>query len=302
VRLFRVGSIVLVSLLLAGSASLAWNSEGHRLITSAALETLDIAELPISASAGSVMVASSVQPDLMRPLELSELRSVEAPRHYIDLERLKGRALPERFWDYSELLARRSLDPEIVGTLPYAVVESTYRLAALFAQLRRRPGDTVLMSMAMHQAGQVAHYAQDLCQPLHTTIHHDGRVNARGRSPRSGIHRQVDALPQLVTKKNRQPAESLSRDLEPLFQGVVAELEESHSHVDAVFDLAADLQAVSSGEIPSHGLQTFAGQRFQRAVSLTADLVRAAWNLSAEIRVPGWAATRSSGGGAGAVE
>jgi len=298
-RFLPIGLVVLVGMLGCVPATLAWSSKGHRLITSAALDAVELEGLDWSGSERVAIENAAVQPDLMRPRELPQLRAMEAPRHYLDLELLEGEALPEERWQYINLLNRIAKagdgkgllrpdgDVTQIGTLPYALVESTQRLAAIFAQLRVRPRDPDLRIMAAHQAGFVAHYAQDLCQPLHTTVHHDGRARRDGSSPRTGIHRQVDSLLQSVSLEALDIVDQ--QPLKPLFPAVVQAFGDSHSQVDRVYDLVDELADLDEkGRVDSELLK-FAQERYRRAVSFTADLMHTAWQLSSSVDLPDWA-------------
>lgn len=295
----RIGWIVLVLAIGAGEDVWAWTSRGHRLITRATVDVLAGTEVAWLGSLADSIEEASVQPDLMRPRELPTLRAAEAPRHYLDLEVLGGRELPPDYFEYLRLLGeiaesgkggallRPGGDVSQVGTLPYAIVEGTQRLAAMFAQLRVRPDDRVLRSMAALQSGFVAHYAQDLCQPLHTSIHHDGRAGRDLSSPHSGIHRRVDDLPgrlALTPVDGHRPER-----LEPLFPAVYEALMESHSLVDRVYELAPAIESLQRGGAPATEVVAFAQQRFDQAVGLTADLILTAWMESKRIEVPPWA-------------
>jgi len=300
-RLLHIGLIVLVGLLGATPATLAWSSKGHRLITSAAMDSPNLGEPKWSDSEKASIVGAAVQPDLMRPRELPQLRAIEAPRHYLDLELLEGEALPEERWEYIKLLTRiaesgegKGLlrpdeDVSQMGTLPYALIEGTQRLAAIFAQMRIHPHDPDLRSMAAHQAGFVAHYAQDLCQPLHTTVHHDGRARKNGSSPRTGIHRAVDALIQSVPLPAQKGFGRSPRVLAPLFPAIYSAIQESHSKVDEVYDLADDLKELRENGVAASELVDFSQERYQRAVGFTVDLIHSAWELSASVELPDWA-------------
>jgi hypothetical protein len=291
--------LVLVFVLVAESMSSAvmraWSAPEHRQITAAALRLLDPSVMGISERESEVVARSSIQPDLMRPRQMPLLRELEAPRHYIDLELLQGRTLPESVSEYLKLifqlaeqsqgLLRPDWQLETVGMLPYAVVESTQRLAAIFAQLRRQPTEPNLRALALYQAGILAHYAQDLCQPLHTTLHYDGRARADGSSPGSGIHRQVDGLLRTV-----EPGliVGVSQGFDSLFAAVIRELMQSHSQVDRVYELAGDLQRLQEQQVPSAALAEFGVQRYERAVRFTANLLHAAWLESDKIEIPQW--------------
>ena len=293
----RAGSAVL-AFVLAAAPIMAWSAEGHRRITAAAVESLSGAGLPFTETAKVTVVQASVQPDLMRPRELPALRAVEAPRHFLDLELLLGRDLPEERWRYLQLLTeiaaggpgplQPGTDLTQVGTLPYSLVEGTERLAAILVQLRAHPDDPGLEAMAAQQAGFVSHYAQDLCQPLHTSIHHDGRARQDGSSPRSGIHRQVDSLIHTVIPHRSGHPPRKPQVLEPLFPAVIRELEESHSHRDRVYELEGRLGSPRPETVSDPDLVKFATGRFEQAVAFTADLLYTAWHLSASVELPDW--------------
>lgn len=295
-RWFLAIAVVLLAELSCSTTAAAWSSREHRQITAAAVEILDSSVRSFSKANRDSMVRASVQPDLMRPRQMPILRELEAPRHYIDLELLQGKALPESVSEYLKLLARLGdqgtglIGPDwrlgTVGVLPYALVESTQRLAAIFAQLRQRPEDGDLEIMAMHQAGIMAHYAQDLCQPLHTTLHHDGRAREDGSSPGSGIHRQVDGLLRSIPAKS---VDGRSQAYEDLFGAVLEELAASHARVERVYELSPDLEALQQEKRVSPALEKLGRERYERAVRFTADLVHTAWLLSDSIDLPAWA-------------
>ena len=129
----------------------AWTSDSHRRFSTGAGEILDAVDIPLGEDSWAQIVEASIQPDLMRPRELPQLRDREAPEHYLDWELLRGRQLPPTRSEYIKLLAALVQEPdstvsrkwtmETFGTVPYAVVEGTQRLAVAFAQLRRRPDD-----------------------------------------------------------------------------------------------------------------------------------------------------------------
>lgn len=246
--------------------------------------------------AAGVLVSSSVQPDLLRPRELPLLRECEAPRHFIDLELLGGNELPQSLSGFLRLLARLGEDPhspvprewdlESVGVLPYALTEQVERLAALYALLRLRPEDPVLQTVSMHTAGFLAHYAQDLCQPLHTTVHHDGRARRDYSSPRIGMHRLLDGLLRHLPPTT---IEGPPPSIESLMPAVLLELERSHRQVDLVYVLASDLEELSAQGEMSPDLTAFAHERYEQAVRFTAALILHAWKRSSTIEMPGWA-------------
>jgi len=266
----------------------AWHAQGHRITTYEAV-TLLSEELPRFLQTGREEMASdSVDPDLMRNRDLPQLRDREAPNHYLDLELLPLGVLPDARSEFLQYLASREvyLGVEDVGTLPYAVVEATQRLTLAFAQARSQPKNEHLQAKAMLFAAYLAHYAQDLCQPLHTTIHHDGRALEDQSSPHTGIHHQVDALiERLKPQESGEDGLFEPQALKPIFPAVFEELKSSHSHVERVYRLAADLEALEGGAQPSAELRALTDDRYRAAVRFTANLILTAWRESADLRL-----------------
>lgn len=284
---------------MTGGAALAWSSSGHSLVSQAVQRQLAGFVPAEVLDRSQIFVEASLQPDLERPRRMSALRDSEVPRHFIDLDRLDGEPLPVRLADYERLLARlegrlRSpvrggLTTHSVGILPYALHEEVQRLAVRFAQARRRQGDSRFVEIAWYQAGIVAHYAQDLCQPLHTTLHYDGRQTPEGESPHSGMHRLVDGLigllpPQTVSVT---PMTDTTRQQDP-FRRILQELDESFALVDSVYALEGALRSWSgAGELPGP-IAAFARARYAAAVGFTTELIAMAWSLSDEVDLPDW--------------
>jgi hypothetical protein len=128
-----------------------------------------------------------------------------------------------------------------------------------------------------------------MCQPLHTTIHYDGRARPDATSPRSGIHNRVDALPE---KMEMQPAD-LARDLkvEPLprlLPGILAELAASHRLVDRTYQLEAQLPPERGAWTPSPDVVAYATERARASARFTASLYLTAWETSAKLQLPTW--------------
>jgi hypothetical protein len=227
----------------------------------------------------------SRDPDLMRHEATPQLRDSVAPEHYINLERLGGRALPDTRYAYLRLLRELNLEPMQTGFIPYAVIEGTQRLALAFAEFRDKPDEAARAKVLVH-AGILGHYAQDLTQPLHTTVHHDGRALENMTSPRSGIHRRVDGLIQEASAG----LEGLGapRAYDDLFAAVLDHLEESHALVDRVYESEPGLMAMDPGEKPSDELLDLARERLRTTVLFTAGLYLTAWERSASIELPDW--------------
>ena len=193
-RLVRI--LLVAAVLASGVASLhAWYTKGHRRASDLALRSLP-KDMPEFFRNGVELLNGVVHdPDLFtRPVAPPQLHDVEALNHYFDMEPLADEKLPLTRYEFLEIVYRKKLQPAKVGLLPYAVVECTQRLSVTFAEHREHPDDKVIQTKCLVYAAQLAHYAQDLCQPLHTTIDHDGRARPDGSSPHSGIHAKIDRM------------------------------------------------------------------------------------------------------------
>jgi len=186
---------VLVGLLWTGQCA-GWYGAGHSLATRMALEVLE-GRVPEFLARGADLAAHCSQdPDVFKfQADSRVLYYTEYAEHYFDLERFDANtALPATRNDFTWWCVRHGMSASTVGTLPYAVTDWTYRLAVALAEHRRWPDDPAVQAKALVYAGLLAHYAQDLCMPLHTTIHYDGRVQTGKSSPKTGIHAALDGL------------------------------------------------------------------------------------------------------------
>ncbi len=285
-RLWLVGGLATLACL--GSVQ-AWYGPGHDLATKAATAALP-AGLPAFFRTGAQTIAHcSADPDLFRLREQPELRDGEVPEHYFDLELLAGEPVPATRYAFVKLCAAKGLRPEAVGLLPYAIVEWTQRLTLAFAEHRKWPANKHVRAKCLVYAGILAHYAQDACQPLHTTIHYDGRVKEDGSSPRSGIHAKVDALLQKVKVAPKALAGRIRpAAFDKLMPAVVAEIKRSHALLDKVYELESQLPLAEAPLPGDSKVARFAEERLGAAAKFTASLYLTAWKNSARLALPDW--------------
>jgi hypothetical protein len=291
-----VVAVIVLMVFWATRPASAWFAEGHRRLTAASVVLAGDSLPPFLQVANEAMMDDSVLADLMRHSDLAQLREREAPDHYMNLEMLGDRALPKSRSELERRLSRergpygfaRPLGAAQLGRLPYAVVEWTQRLTVILAQIRQRPKDSRLQSLAVHYAALMAHYAEDLCQPLHSTVHHDGRARADGSSPHTGFHQRVDALlehlpPATETATTGQRPEPF----QDLWAAVVEELYRSHRLVDRVYSLESDFDLWAQAGEPSPELVDLARERFRAATLFSARLLVTAWRRSATLAPDG---------------
>lgn len=293
----RHGAKVLWSALLTGAVNVApaqaWWPQGHSILTSAAVQSLP-ADFPAFFREGAGQIAHSAQdPDVDKNRDMPTVTDAEAPEHFIDYELLGGEALPATRYQFLQLCERLKIKPNEVGLLPYAITEDTERLAIALAEHRRWPNNRYIQMKCLVIAGRLAHYAGDLCMPLHTTVHHNGRVQADGKSPRSGIHARVDSLiealqmkPEALVVRDKLQA---APDIMPM---VLQTLAQSRALVDRTYQLETTLppseESATTNWKPTPELTSFANERAQSAVRFTANLFLTAWQKSAAVKLPAW--------------
>ncbi|HEX7009721.1 MAG TPA: hypothetical protein VF184_07045 [Phycisphaeraceae bacterium] len=287
----RMTSAWIVAIVLAamGSSAWAWHDEGHAYAARAAVEALP-QEVPVFFRQGATVIAHlALDPDVVRSPRLPQLKAAEGPEHYLDLELLQGQPLPEDRYAYLKLCQQLEVDPARAGFLPYAIIERAQRLAMAFAEHRQEPDSEPIRIKCLVYAGLLAHYTADLHMPLHTTIHFNGRVGADGRSPRSGIHDRVDALPTKLPYAVlfAQPMPPL-RAPDDLAGFVVEELLRSHALVDRVYELEPGIPDLSDMELRDPRVRDFTIERMRDAARFTAEVFWSAWRLSADLDPPRW--------------
>ncbi len=284
--------IALAAVALATGLCPAWHEGGHVRATKLAGAALE-KRLPAFFTAGLDTVAhTSVDPDLFRLRANPELRDGEVPEHFIDLELLEGVKLPPKRSEFIALCARRKLNPSKVGYAPYAIVEWTQRLTVALAEHRRWPGNPHIRAKCLVYAGILSHYAQDACQPLHTTIHYDGMAKRDGSSPRTGLHAKVDALMHKAPAPTGKVRPAACKDL---FASVLAQLRRSHRLVDKVYEIARHFPDVDDPLPADSPAAAFAAERLKACAEFTASLYLTAWRNSAKIELPEWHKRRPAG-------
>jgi hypothetical protein len=285
------GRFLMLALALAAAPAGAWWPKGHSIIAEAAVRAQP-AEVPEFFRQGGALVAHLAQdPDVMKNPEAPALRNTEEPEHFLDSELLKGRPLPPTRYRFLQLCQELKVDPNKVGTVPYSVTEGIERLAVAFAEHRRWPANPHIRTKCLVYAGIVAHYAGDLCMPLHTTVDYDGRTGPDGASPRSGIHAKVDSL---IEKVGLKPAELAAgqqlREEPAILPAVVREIEASRALVDRTYALEAQLPPANGNApwTPSPAVLEFTRERGRAAARFLGSLYLTAWRKSAKIGLPTW--------------
>jgi hypothetical protein len=277
----------LVAVLGAGDAR-AWLTEGHRRVTADAVRRLPDTVPAFLRDHPAEVADAAGEPDYWRSRDTPALADAVSPEHYLDAELLRGAALPDKRSEYVRMLARKRISPSEVGTLPYAIVEGWERLVLCFARVRLRPGSAELEARCRAEAGHLAHYIEDLEQPLHTTVDHDGRADRNGKSPRSGIHKLVDGLFSSARFDAAQAAAAAHpARIDDVWTSIRAQFAASHALVERVYGLEPKLRS-SDGGVSDPSVVAFTTDRYRATVEWLASLVWSAWERSSAIDVPDW--------------
>jgi hypothetical protein len=282
--------LMIVVCLLTASPVWAWHQQGHEAVSRGAAKMLPDVVPAFLREGGDAIAHYSVDPDLTRMKPLAALSAAKGIDHFFDVELIRDLALPEQRYEFLALLEKQKLRPRDVGMGLYALIEARQQLAASLAEYRKWPENPHIRAKCLMHAGLLSHFAADLSQPLHTTIHHDGRVDpAAGRSPRTGIHHKVDDLLRHLTGPALEPA--MDTPVLLIAPGVAAAYEQilkSHALVDRVYELEPLLPAPQGDAPLQPEVAKFARDRYQAAVALTAAMIFSAWEDSASVEVPTW--------------
>lgn len=282
-RTIRAIRIAVVASLVAVPAQ-AWWGDGHGILTEGAVLALP-EEVPAFLRQGGTIASHVVfDPDLFKNRRAPLLSHAEHGEHYFDLEYLGGRAIPAKRFDFIALCFELQLDPPRIGLAPYAIAEWTERLAVAFAEHRQWPDNEAIQQKCLVYAGMLAHYAQDICQPLHATRDFDGKKQADGTVIGKGIHEQVDssverlgfAPEDLATEQDIVAFDSLTK-------AIADRIRASNWRVEEVYALLGHWEDESDARVRALALELA-----RTSVRFTASLYLTAWHQSAEIRLPRW--------------
>ncbi len=229
----------LVVIGLSASAASAWDAYGHRTITAVALEKFNarVEGGPERAQIAWLFnddVPAQVgfqagEPDRYRSVRLGQLKHVNDPDHFLDIEDLEPfgltlRSLPPLRVEYfrAMIIAKHehpenarpynertdtARTQEFPGTLPFAIMEHYGRLVASLRTVRilhtlnepaRQPQLAAARASVVQSMGQLSHFVGDAAQPLHTTRHYNGWVDnqppgdAEEFTTNKGFHAYID--------------------------------------------------------------------------------------------------------------
>lgn len=273
----RLTTCLLFLLAFAHAAS-AWGVKGHTWVDDNAIELLPEGELQDYMRAAFKDTSFyTLVPDFQ--LKDGESGKLEGPNHFLNIERLTDHGvdlaeIPTTREGASRLYTDLELGYWDVGWLPWRIQEIYLGLVNAF---RAAPRDVNLY------AGLLAHYAADATQPLHTTVHYDGRADRveDGVKFRKGIHFDYEII--FLEDHNIEFRESSlalaqpSQRIDDPFEAAMDTILEANTHVDTLYDVADRHWGDGKYEAWEPELADFTRERLAAASHLVASLWLSAW-------------------------
>jgi len=286
-----LGAAALLCLFVHAPAARAWGNTGHRLVNKLAANSLpaSVPEFLRSEAAISEIEYLGPEPDRWRSPAEPELNAAQALEHFIDLEPADALGpLPRKRLDFEAKVFASGQRPEKIGLQPWQATEIYERLKAALREYRTLQAahqDTRgVEAAALFYCGWLGHYVGDASQPLHTTIQYNGWVgpNPNGYTTEHKIHWQfegpfVDAnLHEPEVQAQMTAAKTIDGDI---FDGYVAYLRETKTHVEQVYQLEKAGGFVGAGTAES---REFTAGRLAAGASMLRDMILTAWVRSAD--------------------
>lgn len=219
--------LALLTLVAACPGAIAWNAEGHRIVTYLALDGLptDMPEWLRDREVRDRIAYQASEPDRWRGTRSNTLAHENNPDHYLDVDSLDQFGLtldtvpPLRYEFLKAMIVAKREHPEMVdpyddakdadrtrewpGFVLHAIAEHYAKLRSGFNTLRileslNDPTRAAQLAQArenvVYEMGVLSHFVGDAAQPLHTTKHHHGWVgpNPNGYTTDYAFHAFID--------------------------------------------------------------------------------------------------------------
>ena len=315
-RLRPTLAFLCAALVAAPLPALAWGSQGHRIISGAAIRTLpeSVPAFLRSAAAHDEIALLGPEADRIKGAGFP-LDPDDDPGHYVDVEDdgtvsevVKLSALPRSRRDYDTALrgATPASNEYGQGYLPYEIADGWERVARDLAYWRvdvvgatKAPtaedraffafDRSVREAVTLRDVGYWSHFVGDASQPLHVSVHFNGWDSQKYPNPEHfsdsrTIHARFEtALVRAVATENlvvaRVPALATSTD--PVLAQVGAYLLATESHVPDVYRLEA------AGGIDAHSdaATALVLDRLAAGAAELRNLIVEAWQASADAKV-----------------
>lgn len=306
--------LALIALTVVASAAaraVAWDEEGHVVVTRLAFQTLPTS-MPAWIRTPQVQARLeylSAEPDRWRGANAVQLDHINKPDHYIDLELLEPygmniNTMPRLRRQFTDALAEfriahpevaRDYQPEsdsdyvyrVPGLLPYSIAELQAKVVSSWSTLKTFEANRAAVTDEMMAAardnvvynmGILSHFIGDGAQPLHLTVHHNGWVgdNPRGFGTSKRFHSYIDGG---VLKRHGFDRDHLPGPAKPpalvrhdkCWEDVAAYLTASHAQMVPLYELE------KSGELQKEKGKALIRDRLVEGGSMLAGMWVSAW-------------------------
>ena len=320
----KIACLLGLSILLQLRTAAGWDYEGHRAVNQLALASLpkNFPAFALTPEARERIAFLAGEPDRWRNSDELSLAQANGTDHYIDMEQLDDygltpQNLPAFRYDFAARLAVErathstkfaAIDPmknrdhtrELMGFLPWAIVENEAKLRSCFSYLKAfqdHGGTPEEISNAqqniLYIMGVMGHYVGDGSQPLHATKHHHGWVgnNPHGYSTNFSFHAWIDGG--FFRKMGGIKVETLAGKVRPakivgdplqqgdLFKQVMAYLLETEKEVEPLYQLEKEHKLTPENEKANEG-QAFLDAQLVKGGQMLGDLWFSAWQQATE--------------------
>ena len=315
--------LLCVSLAAAPLRAFAWEAEGHRFVSGAAIRALPVTLPAFLRTATAHDEIALLGPEADRVKGAGDpLDGDDNPAHYVDALDdysiagvVKLSALPKDRHEYDKALRAASTDQYGQGYLPYQIADGWQRVVRDFAYWRLDGvgaakaataqdraffefDRTVREALTLRDIGYWGHFVGDASQPLHVSVHFNGwnqfdfrtklprtnYPNPRGFSDSSTIHSRFEgALVRAVATEDLVAARvaPVNASADPILTQVGAYLIATESHVPDVYLL----EAAGGIDTRSPAAKELVLERLAAGAAEMRDLIVAAWNASADMKV-----------------
>ena len=278
-------SLLLLLIFLHVSPAFSWGPQGHEEINkSAALKApIGMDAFPSffrSEESIQLLVYNGPESDRWKRFPGYARSQGHGPSHYANLDLLRYFPVTNDHLIAMQMYRERSIDSQLVGLLPYYIIETYEKLTVSFAEYRSAVKHGVstrpIELNVLYYAGLLGHYVGDGSQPLHTTSHHHGWVgeNPKGYAMDEGMHRrfEVEFVRNIKVEDFQELVKSPSR-LHAPFAEIMVYLKNTYSYTERVYEL--DKAGAFSQPTPES--PQFVKERLAAASQMLVDLWYTAW-------------------------
>lgn len=274
----------------------AWGDYGHRLIGLVAATSLP-GDMPTFFTAAAPQLAYlNPEPDRWKDRAERQMEPAleggTSPDHFIDSDmvtpaQLAGALAARDRWAFADSIRAAGVSPQVMGLLPFTMLEYTSRLRGDFRLWRIAPDSTVrrwIEQRIIEDAGILGHFVADGSNPHHTTKHYNGWTgeNPNGYTTDNRFHGRFES--QYVQAHVREPDIRAALTAAPQVfprtrDAILAYLNRTHRLVDTLY--ALEKVAAFQPETTTPEQKAFATARLAAGAAMLRDLWYTAWITSA---------------------